>query len=94
MEKEIKKFIGEKVTYDRMGQYFWGHRKGSGGQQMVGELRGWGAIQNLFKNNIGQIDTDKAAEFQDAVGEWIADAINQKLNRNEQTIVNKMSKTF
>ncbi len=49
------------------------------GIQMVGEIRGWGAIQHLFKNPDGSIDFDAAGKFQDELGEWIADAINQKL---------------
>jgi hypothetical protein len=36
-------------------------------------IRGWGSIQNMIKN---QEDSEK---FQDYLGEWIADAINQKL---------------
>ena len=71
-------FIKGKVTYDKEGQYFWIHNKNT--IQMLAELRGWGAIQNLFVKN-GKIDSKTAAIFQDEIGEWIADAINEKLKR-------------
>ena len=68
-----KDFIGEKATYDEWGQIIWGH-KGED-MQMLLDLRGWGAIQQLFK------DQDKAANFQDELGQWIAEAINEKLQK-------------
>lgn len=39
-------------------------------------VRGWGAIQNLFKK-----DYAKAEEFQDEVANFIAEAINEKIER-------------
>jgi hypothetical protein len=68
----IEKFIGT-AKFDNMGQYIWGVDK-QGGMQMVAQVRGWGAIQNLFK------DQKEAAKFQDDLGQFIADAINEKLN--------------
>lgn len=41
---------------------------------MIAEVRGWGAIQNLFKTQ------KEAADFQDELGKFIADAINYKLD--------------
>jgi hypothetical protein len=75
---KVTDFIGNEVTYDKDGQYLWGTTE-KDGMQMVGEIRGWGAIQNLFKTPKGSIDFDAAMKFQDELGEWIADAINQKL---------------
>lgn len=43
---------------------------------MIGEVRGWGAIQHLFT------DQKQAADFQDAMGKFFADAINEKLNQS------------
>lgn len=74
----VESFLGLYVKYDREGQYFWGIHSNEG-HQMVAELRGWGAIQNLFKSN-GKYNIEDAALFQDELGEWIADAINTKLN--------------
>ena len=61
------------VYYDEYGQYLWSKQSSDGGIQMIGEVRGWGAIQNL---NIE--DPDK---FQDEVGKFIAEAINEKVQR-------------
>lgn len=75
-------FIGDEVRYDRDGQIFWGV-KNENQLQMIAELRGWGAIQNIFKEK-GTINGEKAAMFQDEVGEWIARAINEKLERERK----------
>lgn len=80
MDKEINKFIGEKAIYDQMGQFIWGVDK-QGNHQKIADLRGWGAIQNLFKNKDGTINFADAEKFQDALGEWIADALNNKLKQ-------------
>lgn len=79
-DKAIRNFIGYKVEYDKDGQYFWGIDE-QGGRHMIAELRGWGAIQNCFKDSKGYVDTDSAAMFQDDIGNWIANAINTALNQ-------------
>ena len=82
MKDKIKEFIGNKVWYDEvMTGYIFGEDENAK-CQMIGEIRGWGAIQNLFKKKDGSIDLKKAEDFQDALGHWIADAINQKLKLN------------
>lgn len=69
-------FIGKKVEYDQYGgMYIWGGKPNNLSMIMDIQLRGWGKIQNLFKTQ------EEAEKFQDEVGEWIADAINQKLNK-------------
>ena len=70
-----KDFIGEKATYDNHGQMIFGVNEKKE-MQLLLDVRGWGAIQNLFKNN-----AQKAADFQDEMGAWFADAINEKLKR-------------
>ncbi len=77
---KVTDFIGVKATYDDYGQYIWAVYK-DGGQQKLADLRGWGAIQNLFKTKGGLIDEEKAASFQDELGRWLVDAINEKLER-------------
>jgi len=68
----IKNFIG-KAVYEQMGQRIWAVDS-QDGHQMFLELRGWGAIQHLFK-------TEKEAEnFQDKLGEWVAETINNRLS--------------
>jgi hypothetical protein len=78
---KITDFIKGKVTYDKFGgQYLW-IKNPNGGSQMLGEVRGWGAIQNLFRDKNGNIDEKEAGEFQDLIGDFIADAINEKIER-------------
>ena len=47
---------------------------------MIGEVRGWGAIQNLSKDAGGKVDLKAAEELQDEMGKFIAEAITEKLN--------------
>lgn len=77
----IQKFLGKKIKYDREGQKIWAVDK-KDGHQMIADIRGWGAIQNLFKKTGGEIDMEKAEAFQDELGQFIADAIQEKLNNN------------
>lgn len=88
--KAIRKFIGKKVRFDEYGGgYIWGDHPGEG-EQMIAQvedpaeakelqlsIRGWGAIQHLFAT------AKEAGEFQDDLGKWIAEAINEKLEREE-----------
>lgn len=75
---KVTQFINGEVQYDEFsGKYFW-IKQNDGGSQMLAEMRGFGAIQHLFKDTHGIIDVDKAAEFQDEIGKWIAAAINEK----------------
>jgi hypothetical protein len=89
-KEELKKFIGH-AKYDEWGGgYIWGNSKE--GNQMIAQIddfsdktyevvnevlsiRGWGAIQNVFPT------IQDASEFQDELGKFIADAINEKLER-------------
>jgi hypothetical protein len=88
---EIKKFIGH-AKYDEWGGgYIWGNSKE--GNQMIAQIddlpdksyevvnevlsiRGWGAIQNMFPT------ITNAKEFQNELGRFITDAINEKLERD------------
>ena len=82
---KIEDFIGDKATYDPFGQKIFGV-KGKGKDevfQMIADLRGWGAIQNLFLDKKGALDEKAAGKFQDDMGQWIADAISEKLSRTK-----------
>lgn len=46
---------------------------------MLAELRGWGAIQNL-----PDLKAEEHGEYQDTIGDWIAEAINEKRERDLQ----------
>ena len=71
-------FIGTKATYFEDGTQIFGENE-KGELQMILDVRGWGAIQNLFKGN-----AQKAADFQDELGAWFVDAINEKLERERK----------
>lgn len=72
----IEWFIGHAEFDKNGGGYIWGVDKNSN-YQMIAEVRGWGAIQQLFKHEI------EAAVFQDKIGQFIAEAINEKLEREK-----------
>lgn len=76
-------FIGVKAQYDEDGAFIWGVDKDGGFQKII-DLRGFGAIQNLFKNKSGIVDYDKSVKFQDDLGKWIELAINEKLERERE----------
>jgi hypothetical protein len=67
----IEKWLAD-VHYDNLGTCIWNREK-DGGNQMIADIRGWGAIQNLFKT------PEEAEKFQDEVGEFITQAIREKL---------------
>jgi hypothetical protein len=69
----IKEWLSN-VKYDDFGQILWNVDK-NGEHQMVAEIRGWGRIQNEFKTE------KEAIEFQDEVGKFIAEAINEKIQK-------------
>lgn len=79
----IADFIGT-AKYDQMGQMIFGVQS-DGNNQLIADLRGWGAIQNLFMKKGGQIDVENAEKFQDNLGQWVVDAINEKLEREKTT---------
>lgn len=76
----ITSLINGTVTYDNDGQYFFVNEP-SGNCLMILEMRGWGRIQNMFKDKKGDINEEEAGKFQDEVGTWIAEAINEKIKR-------------
>lgn len=79
---KVTDFITGQVEYDNDGQYFW-IKDLNGKIQMLAELRGYGAIQNLKKGKgaIDKLTVNEANDFQDMVGRWVAEAINEKLER-------------
>ena len=68
-------FIGKKATYFEYGTQIFGENE-KGELQMILDVRGWGAIQKIFNGN-----AQKASDFQDELGAWFVDAINEKLER-------------
>ena len=85
--KHLKSFIGRSVYYDEYGGgYIWGVNKKEHiemiaqvedieeGNALV-SIRGWGAIKNL--KNL----PCSPEQFQDYIGIFIAEAINEKLEK-------------
>lgn len=70
----VKKWLKD-VYYDEYGTHIWSKNK-EGDIQKVADIRGWGAIQQLFGTQ------KECSEFQDEVGKFIADAINEKVQRD------------
>jgi hypothetical protein len=71
----IKEWLKD-VYYAPFGQHLWSKQDADGGSQMVGEIRDWGALQNEFNTE------EEASDFQDEIGKFIADAINEKVQRD------------
>ena len=78
----LKDFLNGKVKFDEhKAGYFWVQYEDDT-LQMIGEVRGYGAIQNLFIQPNGSVDFNKVDAFQDELGKFIADAINEKIERD------------
>ena len=71
-KEEIEKYIGT-AQFDEGSGFIFG-KQPDNTLNMVAEVRGWGAIQNMFKTQ------DEAQQFQDNICLFITDAINEKLN--------------
>jgi len=67
----IEKWLSD-VYYDEYGTIIW-NKEQDGGNQLVAEIRGWGRLQNEFSTQ------EQAEKFQDEVGEFIVQAIKEKI---------------
>lgn len=67
----LKEFIG-KASYNPESQQIFGI---GFNEQLLCDIRGWGAIQYMFKTH------EDGMRFQDTIGQFIADAINEKIER-------------
>jgi len=75
INEKIRLWIGQAV-YDNNGQMIF--RENKGGLHQFLDVRGWGSIVKSFKNE------EEAAKFQDAVGKWVANAVNQQILRDKE----------
>ena len=73
----IEEYIN-KAQYDPHGILIWALPFDGNIPAILVDIRGWSRICNLFPEG------DEAEEFQDELGRWIADAINQKLESNKK----------
>jgi hypothetical protein len=70
----IEKWLSD-LHYDKFSQTIWNKSGNDGDSQMVADIRGWGFLEYKFET------VDEAAKFQDEVGEFIAEAIREKIER-------------
>ena len=68
----VKKFLGVKIQYDPSSNMIFAIDDKEG-MQLILDVRGWGAIQNLFKTE------KEAVKFQDEMAEFITNAVNKQL---------------
>ena len=80
MDKKLKKYLkAGKIWNDPNGAMIWIESKKEGSIHLA-DIRGWGHIQHMFPmNNEGQ---NQAAKFQDSIGEFVACAIREKIERD------------
>lgn len=71
---DIRKYVG-KAKYDMMGQIIFRGADKNDLQQFL-DVRGWGAIQNMKEFTT----LEECENFQDKIGQWVVDVINEKLN--------------
>lgn len=65
------------VYYDEWGNCIWSKQK-DGDNNMIADIRGWGVLQYKFKT------VEEAEKFHDKVGEFITQAIKEKLSQLPQ----------
>ena len=68
-EPTVRSFLGKSVSYHPLGTCIMTDDKNI----MILDVRGWGEIQHLFDTNA------KSEYFQDQIGEFVTQAINEKL---------------
>jgi hypothetical protein len=71
----VADFIGE-AKFDASSGFIFSHI--NGGLTPIAEIRGWGRIQNLFKEVPSLAD-----KFQDELGEFITRAINNEIEKEK-----------
>lgn len=67
MKDKLQQWLKD-VNYDH--KFIW-----SDDGYMIAEIRGWGMLKHMFPT------PDEASDFQDKVGKFIAEAINEKIER-------------
>ena len=74
-----RQWLGENIFYDPDAVKIWTHVAEDGKHciRQIADIRGWGELQHLFE------DINEAHQFQDKVGEFIVEAIKEKLQREQ-----------
>lgn len=74
---DIKKFIGKSVRYDREGQQIYN----ADDNQLLLDVRGWGAIQNLFADKKGKIDINIYRYMKEEIKQRVIELFKPALER-------------
>lgn len=71
---KVRHWFSGKIYYDPSGAMIFVEYPG-GHNQLVLDVRGWGAITKMMD------DYDEAYELQDEIGEFVVEAIKEKLEK-------------
>jgi hypothetical protein len=83
---KIEQWLSDVYQDSYVGNKIW-NKVSNGGSEMVADIRGWGAIQYLFKTN------EEAKQFQNEVCKFIVEAIREKIVRDyPKNISDELSK--
>lgn len=75
MKPTIKQWLLDGVQYDENGAMIWAKNNTTDEIRHVIDIRGFGSMLKTFK-----LDEAEAMRFQDDLGRFLADAINEKLS--------------
>jgi len=75
----IEKWLSDVYQDTWMGKNIY-NKETDGSSQIIAEIRGWGAIQHLFKTK------EESEQFQDEVGKFIVEAIREKIAKTSYSI--------
>ena len=70
----VQKWFENGAVYGSDGQVIFA-KQGKNILQITADIRGWGYFRHLFETN------EEAIKFEDEIGQFITDAINEKLER-------------
>ena len=76
----VKKYIGKKTVFYPNGTHIWGVDE-KGGHLPLLEIKFGKVIQDAFTTPKGDLNEMAMQSFQNRIGEFIMDSINEKLAR-------------
>lgn len=79
----VEKFLEGAIFYEEDTQTIWLVQKSDKTEIPIANVRGW----SFFSNEL--MDFGEAVKTQDALGNFIADAIKEKLLRDKKTITHE-----
>jgi len=79
----VEKFLEGAIFYEEDTQTIWLVQKSDKTEIPIADIRGW----SFFSNEL--MDFGEAVKTQDALGNFIADAIKEKLLRDKKTITHE-----